>query len=278
MLLSGLITALDAALLLTGLICDPVATLPALALLPACAALAIVRWAPPRLPVIWLGLIGLALLGLFLRADVDSKSLPVLPWESLLLLPPAFLLLQAMRVLVHRLHRADQLRPGEDALTGLGNRAALYAAADALLPLMRRQHAPVTLMQLMLALPPGSRYRDFQLACQLLAQVTRNRLRTSDVVVHYAEGHVVVLLPDCPSQAADSISSVLRQRFHEAMAAEGLSASLQIGAIGIPEDPVAMDFLLASLAEAMRRVSLQPGDREETVHLDPEVIRQQLAG
>lgn len=277
-LLSVAITALDAVVLLTGVVCDPAAGLPALALLPGFAALALFRWPASRLPAIWLTLIAVVVAGLLIRPEIALAGTADLPWQSLLLLPPAFLLLQTMRVLADRLHRADQLRPGEDPLTGLGNRAALYAAADALLPLMRRQHAPVTLMQLMLTMPHGSRRRDELLACRLLAHITRNRLRVSDVVVHYALGHIVVLLPDCPSTAADGISVALRERFREALAAEGLSAGLQIGAIGIPEDPVAMDFLLASLAEAMHRVSLQPGDRGETVHLDPEVVRQQLAG
>lgn len=274
--LSLLISLLDAALLVPMLFNDPVPATPTLMLVALMALLAGLRWSP-RGRVILTGLLTL-LAAMTLAARnwlADEMNGPFLIVQAAILL-----LLLAAAAIAGR--QATQLRlrnlwlPGEDADTGLGNRATLYAAADLLFPLIHRQQMPLTLLYAVVEPEIKRSGLSRALVRQLaagFADCARDRLRGSDLLVRYGELEFVFLLPDCPNSAADPIAHELQRRMQAWCQAAGVTARLHVGATWLPVQPMALDQLLISMAEALARARQSGWNRAGAVHADPEQAR-----
>lgn len=250
-LASTLVLLLDLMLLGTVLLNDPLPAVPTLIMLPLCLLLAGLRLDLPAL------LRSLALLLLVAGGALTARLLvaPELGSPSLLLQGGLVTLtVVGMVVVLARLdrHRSDALwRPDSDPVTGLANRASLYAAADFLFPLLHRQQAPMSLLYVVLETDADQAMRDRLVAD--FARQARGRLRGSDVLVRYGALEFVFLLPECPPDQADPIARQLQAAFQHSIRSQGMQAVAHIGATWLPIRPVALDQLLIDLDAAMAR-------------------------
>lgn len=105
-----------------------------------------------------------------------------------------------------------------DPLTGLKNRRGFFEAADPLLTLARRQHAP--LAALILDIDRFKTINDRyghavgDLAIQHFATILSEQRRNEDVLARIGGEEFAVLLPGSDRQAAVKIASGIRHRLH----------------------------------------------------------------
>jgi len=276
--LSVLVTALDLLLLGWQLNNDPLTSLPSMLLTVLVIGLAALRW-PPRAQWLTLGAaIGIAALTIAWRSHTQIR----LAWPAILTISMACLLLAALVLVIAQLSRqhlnASMNTPGRDASTGLFNRPTLYAAAELLMPLLHRQHQPLTLLYIVIepiGLAPGRR-PDAALQddlCREFADIARARLRGSDILVRYSPLEFVFLLLDCPSKQADPIAHYLQETFHASRASQQSPATAHIGATWLPSEPMALDQLLDHLDEAMARARRSRIGVSGAIYSDPEQTR-----
>ena len=231
--LSALITSLDLLLLGWQLGNDPLNSLPTILLSTLVMGLAALRWSSRSLWLVILATTALASAGIFWRANHS----PDVAWPALISsLVASLMLVSLVLVLAHlaRQYLSDSLNtPGRDPATGLFNRPTLYSAAELLMPLMHRQHQPLTMLYIVLEPTGLAQGREASPAlkddlCREFADIARSRLRGSDILVRYSSLEFVFLLLDCPSTQADPIAHHLQESFHASRASQQSPATAQI--------------------------------------------------
>lgn len=283
--LSILITGLDLLLLGWQLGNDPLNSLPTIMLSILMTGLAALRWPPSTSWLMMPGVAGIAAMVIIWRANHATA----VAWPVLISSAVACLILTSLVLVIAQLARqylhASLNAPGRDPATGLFNRPTLYSAAELLMPLMHRQHQPLTLLYIVLeptGLTPG---REAGPAlqddlCREFADIARARLRGSDILVRYSALEFVFLLLDCPSKQADPIAHHLQESFHASRASQQSPATAHIGATWLPSEPMALDQLLDHLDEAMARARRSRIGVSGAIYSDPEQARtgHQLSG
>lgn len=276
--LSAMITGLDLMLLGWQLSNDPLPSLPTGLLGVLVVGLAALRWPMRAQWLSMLAVIGIAALAMIWRVYNDTRF----SWPTLITAGLADLLLMSLLLVMAQLARQYMHMglniPGRDAPTGFFNRPTLYAAAELLMPLMHRQHQPMTLLYIVIepiGLAPG---REASPAlqdelCGEFADVARTRLRGSDILVRYSPLEFVFLLLDCPSKQADPIAHYLQETFHASRASQQSPATAHIGATWLPNEPMALDQLLNHLDEAMARARHSRIGVSGAIYSDPEQTR-----
>lgn len=275
---SILITALDLLLFGWQLGNDPLNSLPTLLLGTLVVGLAALRWSSRSLWLILLATISVGALGIVWHAYRVAD----VAWPLLIIVVVASLIVISMMLVMAQLarhHLTNSLNaPGRDPATGLFNRPTLYAAAELLMPLMHRQHQPLTLLYVVLeptGLAPGREPGPTltEDLCREFADIARSRLRGSDILIRYSSLEFVFLLLDCPSTQADPIAHDLQERFHASRASQQSPATAHIGATWLPSEPMALDQLLDHLDEAMVRARRSRIGVSGAIYSDPEQAR-----
>lgn len=276
--LSLIITGLDLLLLCWQLGNDPLNSLPTLMLSILVVGLAALRWPPRPQWLTMLSAVTFAAMTIAWRANSSAG----LEWPMLICTAVACLILMSMVLVMAQLARqhlhASLNAPGRDLATGLFNRPTLYSAAELLMPLMHRQHQPLTLLYIVLEPTGLAQGREASPTlqddlCREFAEIARARLRGSDILVRYSALEFVFLLLDCPSKQADPIAHYLQETFHASRASQQSPATAHIGATWLPSEPMALDQLLNHLDEAMARARRSRIGVSGAIYSDPEQTR-----
>ncbi len=161
------------------------------------------------------------------------------------------LLFWSTAIVLQQILDADAFAEKPDARTHLPRRSSLYAAARYFFPYQQRTLIPIVLMCLELNSESSSGYLIEQ-----LAQLLTTRIRSSDVAVRFDRHTLVVLLIDCAPVSAEKIAHDVNAEYSKTTAP--VTDSLQIGIMTVPTTPVALDQLLLTTRQAIRRARLSP--------------------
>jgi diguanylate cyclase (GGDEF)-like protein len=189
-------------------------------------------------------------------AAADQHALTWLLLFSLACLVYFVLLaLRRQNLLAHAARYADI-----DADTQLLNRRGFDSAARYLVPLHQRTRLPLVLMLASVHtreadLLPYDTERD---ALRQLADGIRERARRSDVAARLEGNEVVLMLFDTPLSGGETLARALGERFHAWAAQAAPDAHVTLAMIAMPEEPVAIDQLLARARSALDRASRHP--------------------
>lgn len=164
-----------------------------------------------------------------------------------------------------------------DPLTGLGNRWTFYEAAKYLLPYHHRNLTPMVVMfaEIEVTKRKGRKVtkaiNDFLL--KQFASIADQRLRASDVAVHYGGNEFAFLLVDTTTKDAENIAFDLQQQFSNWAKQKDLPAYAHIGLAVVPHRPVALDQILISINAALFRARQYKKGVSGAVFADPEQVR-----
>lgn len=164
-----------------------------------------------------------------------------------------------------------------DPLTGLGNRWTFYEAAKYLLPYHHRNLTPMVVMfaEIEVTKRKGRKVtkaiNDFLL--KQFATIADQRLRASDVAVHYGGNEFAFLLVDTTTKDAETIAFDLQQQFSNWAKQKDLPAYAHIGLAVVPHRPVALDQILISINAALFRARQYKKGVSGAVFADPEQVR-----
>jgi len=164
-----------------------------------------------------------------------------------------------------------------DPLTGLGNRWTFYEAAKYLLPYHQRNMTPMVVMYADIEVTtrkgkkPGKAVNQYLL--KQFASIIDQRLRSSDIAVHYGGNEFAFLLVDTTTKDAETIAFDLQQSFNTWAKQKDLSAYAHIGMAVVPQRPIAMDQILISINAALYRARQYKKGVSGAVFADPEQAR-----
>lgn len=164
-----------------------------------------------------------------------------------------------------------------DSLTGLGNRWTFYEAAKYLLPYHQRNMTPMVVMYADIEVTPRKGKKPGKAVNQYLlkqfASILDQRLRSSDIAVHYGGNEFAILLADSTTKDAETIAVDLQQSFNTWAKQKELSAYAHIGMAVVPSRPIAMDQILISINAALYRARQYKKGVSGAVFADPEQSR-----
>lgn len=195
----------------------------------------------------------LVVLTLRYSADIDLMHPGVLFLNlfAALVLVYAYLLMSRVDASRRMLERSSRL----DALTGLVNRRALFAAAEKLLN--RGDEQPPRLVVMFADLDKFKSVNDThghgegdRVLCEV-ARILRNSVRASDVVARYGGDEFVLLLVDISLQQAHAAAERIRCRIQDWARINDLPLSASIGLGEAPTDGCDLETLLASVDRAL---------------------------
>ncbi|MFZ5757734.1 MAG: GGDEF domain-containing protein [Pseudomonadota bacterium] len=215
----------------------------------------------------WLGFAGAALAaggivtGALLLRDAAGNDTTAHGLDFLLVFLLACLLyfaLQAFRrnTLAEQAARfADQ-----DQETQLLNRRGFDNAASYLLPLHLRTQLPLVIMLASLDTRSGQllEARPRAAAVRQIGHVVRQRARRSDVVARLSDDEFVFMLFDTPLAGSEKLARALLERFDSWAQTQKIDVRLTFGMIITPEDPVAVDQLIARARNSVQRAQKHP--------------------
>ncbi|MFN3586567.1 MAG: GGDEF domain-containing protein [Moraxellaceae bacterium] len=164
-----------------------------------------------------------------------------------------------------------------DPLTGLGNRWTFYEAAKYLLPYHQRNMTPMVVMFAEIEVtrrkgkPVGKSVNQYLL--KQFASIVDQRLRASDIAVHYGGNEFAMLLVDTTTKDAENIAFNLQQQFNTWAKQKDLPAYAHIGMAVVPQRPIAMDQILISINAALFRARQYKKGVSGAVFADPEHAR-----
>lgn len=161
-----------------------------------------------------------------------------------------------------------------DALTGLGNRWTFYEAAKYLLPYHQRNLTPMVVMYADIEVTSHKGKKPAKTVNQYLlkqfASIVDQRLRASDIAVHYGGNEFAFLLVDTTTKDAETIAFDLQQNFNNWARQKELAAYAHIGMAVVPHRPIAMDQVLISINAALYRARQYKKGVSGAVFADPE--------
>lgn len=161
-----------------------------------------------------------------------------------------------------------------DPLTGLGNRWTFYEAAKYLLPYHQRNLTPMVVMYADIEVTSHKGKKPAKGVNQYLlkqfASIVDQRLRSSDIAVHYGGNEFAFLLVDTTTKDAETIAFDLQQNFNNWARQKELAAYAHIGMAVVPHRPIAMDQVLISINAALYRARQYKKGVSGAVFADPE--------
>ncbi|MDP2229172.1 MAG: GGDEF domain-containing protein [Moraxellaceae bacterium] len=164
-----------------------------------------------------------------------------------------------------------------DPLTGLGNRWTFYEASKYLLPYHQRNMTPMVVMfaDIEVTRRKGKNLGKTinQYLLKQFASIIDQRLRSSDVAVHYGGNEFAMLLVDTTTKDAETIAFDLQQQFNTWAKQKDLPAYAHIGMAVVPQRPIAMDQILISINAALYRARQYKKGVSGAVFADPESSR-----
>ena len=145
-----------------------------------------------------------------------------------------------------------------DALTGLGNRAYLFAALEREIERSARSQRGFCLLMLDLdgLKPINDRYGHFEgdRVLRGVGEVIRHRVRRIDTAARYGGDEFVVLLPETDPDGAYVLAEKIRSGVVELgieSGAQRIRTSLSIGVVAYPADGRSIDDLMIAADQAM---------------------------
>jgi diguanylate cyclase (GGDEF)-like protein len=187
--------------------------------------------------------------------------------------PALFILSAHLERLRQRAARVTETDP----LTGLGNRWTFYEAAKYLLPYHQRNLTPMVVMYADIEVTSHKGKKPAKTVNQYLlkqfASIVDQRLRASDIAVHYGGNEFAFLLVDTTTKDAETIAFDLQQHFNNWARQKELAAYAHIGMAVIPHRPIAMDQVLISINAALYRARQYKKGVSGAVFADPEQVR-----
>lgn len=148
----------------------------------------------------------------------------------------------------------------QDAETQLLNRHGFDSAARYLLPLQQRTQLPLVIMLASLDTRGGQPldHRALAKAVRQFGHVVRQRARRSDVVARLGSEEFALMLFDTPPAGGETLARAMLERFNAWASEQGLDARLTFGMVNTPEEPVAVDQLIARARSAVQRAQKHP--------------------
>lgn len=178
---------------------------------------------------------------------------------------------------LERLRKRSARVTETDSLTGLGNRWTFYEAAKYLLPYHQRNLTPMVVMYADIEVASHKGKKPTKSVNQYLlkqfASIVDQRLRSSDIAVHYGGNEFAFLLVDTTTKDAETIAFDLQQNFNNWARQKELAAYAHIGMAVVPHRPIAMDQVLISINAALYRARQYKKGVSGAVFADPEQSR-----
>ena len=175
---------------------------------------------------------------------------------------------------LERMHKRAARVTETDPLTGLGNRWTFYESAKYLLPYHQRNLTPMVVMYADIEVTSHKGKKPAKTINQYLlkqfASIVDQRLRASDIAVHYGGNEFAFLLVDTTTNDAETIAFDLQQSFNNWARQKELGAYAHIGMAVVPNRPIAMDQVLISINAALHRARQYKKGVSGAVFADPE--------
>lgn len=168
------------------------------------------------------------------------------------------LVLLAIRQQMLRTHAARHA--DQDVATQLLNRRGFDNAARYLLPLQQRTQLPLVLLLASLDRRDAGPLDAGTLgqAARQVGHVVRQRSRRSDVAARLTDDEFLFMLFDTSPAGAETLARALLDHFDDWAARQGIDARLTFGLVITPEEPVAIDQLIARARSAVHRAQQHP--------------------
>lgn len=169
----------------------------------------------------------------------------------------AFTLLALRRriLLAHAARFADQ-----DMETQMLNRRGFDNASRYLVPLHQRTQLPLVIVLASLD-NKSAQPLDARTLAQVVRQfghVVRQRARRSDVVARLSADEFVFMLFDTPLAGGETLTRAMLERFNTWASQQGVDARITFGMVNTPDEPVAIDQLIARARSAVQRAQKHP--------------------
>lgn len=277
---SGLVyslTVIDAVAVVTSVLNDP-APLPAtLILVLAMLGVAVAQHRASAYTTVFVSTLVGTLVALALRYQLQHHKLDFPFFAQVLFTVAAASVLPMVSGQVEALRLRTARVTDLDPLTGLGNRWTFYEAAKYLLPYHHRNLTPMVVMfaEIEVTKRKGKKVtkaiNDFLL--KQFASIADQRLRSSDVAVHYGGNEFAFLLVDTTTKDAEAIAFDMQQQFNQWAKQKDLPAYAHIGLAVVPHRPVALDQILISINAALYRARQYKKGVSGAVFADPEQVR-----
>lgn len=148
----------------------------------------------------------------------------------------------------------------QDLETQLLNRRGFDSAARYLVPLHQRTQLPLVVLLASLD-TRASRPLDAALLARAVREfghAVRSRARRSDVVARLSDDEFVFMLFDTPPAGGEALARALVERLGAWSTQQGVDVRLTFGMINMPEEPVAIDQLIARARGALQRAQKHP--------------------
>jgi diguanylate cyclase (GGDEF)-like protein len=169
----------------------------------------------------------------------------------------AFALLAWRRSLLEAIaaRHADQ-----DRDTQLLNRRGFDNAARYLMPLHQRTQMPLVIMLASLDTRSATplETRALQAAVRQVGELVRTRARRSDVAARLSADEFVFLLFDTSMAGSETLARAMVERFNTWAGREGTDARLTFSLVNTPDEPVAIEQLIARARSAVQRAQKHP--------------------
>lgn len=162
--------------------------------------------------------------------------------------------------------------PAADALTGLSNKAALIEAIKFFSAYRHRNRNPATIMLIRLMLAERFSLRTtitLSAYCQReIAGLLEQRLRSCDVIARYDHHRFIILLPDADIPGSEVIVRDILAVFNTWRDDKSVKAQLQIGVAGLPESPLALERIAATITQSLDFAMSQPEPFKNPIFVD----------
>lgn len=219
-------------------------------------------------------MIALAAATPFSRQRLIHMPYDASPFIQLLFLVGSSALMLLLARQINSLRQRAARMTDTHPVTGLGNRWTLYEAARYLLPYHQRNHIPVVLMFAdidLLTESRGKRSRStHEQVVRQFATISDQRLRHSDVAVHYGATSFAYLLADTTAKDAERIAADLQQAFEQWAGEQQLPAQAYVGVAAMPPDTVAIDQILGNISASLNRARHYKRSASAAVFASPE--------
>lgn len=173
-------------------------------------------------------------------------------------------LLACLAVFVALALRRDQLQKQAaryaDMETQLLNRRGFDNAARYLVPLHQRTQLPLVIVLVSLDSKSAAPLDGSTLAqaVKQIGFVVRQRARRSDVIARLSPDEFIFMLFDTPMSGAETLARALVENFNAWLARDGVDARATFGLVNMPEEPVAIEQLVARARSAVQRAQKHP--------------------
>lgn len=148
----------------------------------------------------------------------------------------------------------------QDVETQLLNRRGFDTAARYLVPLHQRTQLPLVIVLASLDTRSAKPLDAGTLAAAVrqVGHVVRQRARRSDVVARLSADEFIFMLFDTPLAGGETLARSMLERFDTWASREGLDVRLTFGMVNTPDEPVAIEQLIARARGAVQRAQKHP--------------------